>query len=217
MLFRNLMFSLALTLSYALPALATDVDPLWTKVIASNKEAKKWAAKDVEQVIHANKNGDPVKTVTIKKQLSGWDKGKPQYTILSMNPPAKDGKEKPKAFDLAEMFEPMESEFFSPKAKVKRSDNQTYNGKPSVVFEVSESAGTLKIWADPSNGLIQKRVLEMSMPLAFEGNITTFYQVDSSGTSLPSESESNIEVKIPFKKAKVQMKDIYANWVAQAK
>ncbi len=217
MLFRNSICAAFFALSAFAPAFAADVDPLWAKVIASNKETKKWAAKDVEQLILATKDGDPTKTITIKKQLSGWDKGKAQYTILSINPEPKDGNKKPAAFDLEEMFAPMEAEFFAPNAKFKRNDNQSLNGKPSVLFVVEQSGGTLKLWADPASGIIQKRVLEMSMPMAFEGNVTTLYQLDSNGASLPIESESKIDIKIPFKKAKVEMKDRYSNWVAQPK
>jgi hypothetical protein len=86
-----------------------------------------------------------------------------------------------------------------------------------VVFEITQSAGTLKIWADPASGSIQKRVLEMSMPLAFEGTITTLYQMEANSPSLPIESESKIDIKIPFKKAKLEMKDSYKNWAPQAK
>lgn len=214
---KNLAVALMFVLAPVQASLAADADPLWTKVIASNQETKKWAAKDVEQLIHATKDGDPTKTITIKKQLSGWEKGKAQYTVLSITPPPKDASKKPVAFDLEEMFAPAEAEFFSPNAKFKRSDNQSLNGKPSVVFEITQSAGTLRIWADPASGSIQKRVLEMSMPLAFEGTITTLYQMEANSPSLPIESESKIDIKIPFKKAKLEMKDSYMNWIAQPK
>lgn len=217
MTFNNIAVALMFVIAPIQASWAADVDPLWTKVIASHQETKKWIAKDVEQVIHATKDGDPTKTITIKKQFTGWEKGKAQYTVLSITPPPKDPSKKEVAFDLEEMFAPAEAGFFSPTAKFKRSDIQSLNGKPSVIFEITQSAGTLKIWADPTTGLIQKRVLEMGMPLAFEGNITTLYQIDPKGTNLPTESESKIDIKIPFKKAKLEMKDSYMNWVLQAK
>lgn len=217
MLLRHFVFATFFVIHSFSVAIAADIDPLWTKVIASNNEAKKWVAKDIAQVIHATKDGDPTKTVSIKKQLSGWEKGIAQYTITSVTPPPKDSNTKPASFDFEKMLAPLESELFSPAAKVKRSDNQVLNGKTYVMFEVSESSGKLRVWVDPTSGHMQKRVLEMSMPLAFEGIITTLYQIDANGINLPVETESKIDIKIPFKKAKIDMKDSYMNWVPQAK
>ncbi|MBC3873460.1 hypothetical protein [Undibacterium flavidum] len=194
---------------------AADVDPLWSKVIAQNNAIKKWAAKDIEQIVVATKDGDPSKTINIKKQLSGWEKNKANYTVLSITPPPSNPAKTSKPFDLAELFAPIEAEIFSSKATVKRSDGQTLNGKAVVLFEVTNSEAQVKIWVDGNSGALQKRVVEMSVPLTMEGNLTTNYVTDASGQSLPKDAETKLNIKIPFKKVKYEIKDTYTNWTAQ--
>jgi hypothetical protein len=194
---------------------AADVDPLWSKVIAQNKEVKKWAAKEIEQTVTATKDGDSSKTVNIKKQFSGWEKNKANYVIVSMTPPPSDGSKPPKAFDMAEMFDAIEAEVFSPQTAIKRSDGQVLNGKAVVLFEMSKSETQVKIWVDGNSGAIQKRIVEMSVPFTLEGSLLTNYQVNASGQSLPKDTETKLNIKIPFKKAKVEIKDTYSNWIAQ--
>lgn len=196
-------------------ASAADVDPLWSKVIAQNNDSKKWAAKDIEQTVIATKDGDASKTVNIKKQLSGWEKNKANYVILSITPPPSDPSKTPKPFDLAELFGAIESEVFSPKTAIKRSDGQMLDGKVVVLFEVVKSDTQIKIWVDGSSGTIQKRLVEMSVPFTLEGTLLTNYQVNAIGQSLPKDMETKLNIKIPFKKAKVEIKDIYSNWIAQ--
>lgn len=194
---------------------AADVDPLWTKVIAQNNAIKKWAAKDIEQTIVATKDGDPSKTINIKKQLSGWEKNKANYVVLSITPPPSDPAKVLKPFDLAELFAPVEAEIFSPQASVKRSDGQTLNGKAVVLFEVTNSEALVKIWVDGNSGALQKRVVEMSVAFTMDGNLTTNYLTDASGQSLPRDVETKLNIKIPFKKAKIEIKDAYTNWTTQ--
>ncbi|MFZ6818832.1 hypothetical protein [Undibacterium sp. Ji22W] len=194
---------------------AAEVDPLWTKVIAQNNAIKKWAAKDIEQTVMATKDGDPTKTINIKKQLSGWEKNKANYVVLSISPPPADPTKSSKPFDLAELFAPVEAEIFSPKASVKRSDGQLLNGKAVVLFEVTNSDAVVKIWVDGNSGALQKRVVEMKVPFTMEGNLTTNYLIDATGQSLPKDAETKLNIKIPFKKAKIEIKDAYSNWTAQ--
>nr|WP_314857817.1 hypothetical protein [uncultured Undibacterium sp.] len=51
----------------------------------------------------------------------------------------------------------------------------------------------------------------MSVPFT----LLTKYQVNASGQSLPKDTETKRNIKIPFKKAKVETKDTYSNWGVQ--
>jgi hypothetical protein len=51
----------------------------------------------------------------------------------------------------------------------------------------------------------------MSVPFT----LLTNYQVNASGQSLPKDTETKRNIKIPFKKAKVETKDTYSNWGVQ--
>lgn len=194
---------------------AADLDPLWLKVITQNNEIKKWAAKDIEQTIIATKDGDPSKTINIKKQLSGWEKNKANYVVLSVSPPPSDPAKSSKSLDLSEMFASVEAEIFSLKATVKRSDGQTLNGKAVVLFEVNNGDTLVKIWVDGSSGALQKRVAEMKVPFMMEGHLTTNYLTEANGQNLPKDVETKLNIIIPFKKSKIEIKDSYTNWTAQ--
>jgi hypothetical protein len=65
MKFKSILASVFLVTSIIHAAWSADTDLLWTKVIANNQEAKKWAAKDVDQLIHASKDSDPTKIISI--------------------------------------------------------------------------------------------------------------------------------------------------------
>ena len=196
-------------------ASAADVDPLWSKVISQNNESKKWAAKDIDQTVIATKDGEASKTVNIKKQFSGWEKNKANYVILSITPPPSDPSKAPKPFDLAELFAAIEAEVFSPQTAIKRSDGQMLDGKALVLFEITKSDTQVKIWVDGNSGAIKKRLVEMSVPFTVEGTLLINYQLNATGQSLPKEMETKLNIKVPFKKAKVEIKDTYSNWIAQ--
>lgn len=181
MKFASLFLSCLLSFASMSSAVAAAPDPLWSKVIAQNNAIKKWAAKEIEQIIIATKDGDPSKTINIKKQLSGWENNKANYQVLSITPAPSGTTKTSKSFDLSELFAPVEGEIFSPKAAVKRTDGQTLNGKAVVLFEVTNAEALVKIWVDGHSGALHKRVVEMKIPFAMEGNLTTNYVLDANG------------------------------------
>jgi hypothetical protein len=207
---------LAFSFLFAANAKADEVDPLWIKVIAQNTAMKKWIPKNVEQTLVATKADEASKTILIKKQYDKWEKDAPVYKILSIEPPAKDDSKPPKSFDLGQMFAPMEAEVFSPKAKVKRSDGQTLNGKLAVLLEVSDSSFKMKLWVDGVSGVIHQRVLEMSAPFMMEGTLQTNYSTNADGNQVIDNTETKLSILIPFKKGKIHIKDSYSNWFARA-
>lgn len=211
----NLVLSLICFASSPSIASVADTDPLWSKVISQNNGIKKWAANEIEQTVVATKDGEASKTILIKKQFSGWEKNKANYVVTSITPPPADPSKTPKPFDLSELFSAMENEVFSTQAAVKRSDGQVLDGKTVVLFEILKSETLVKVWVDGNTGAIQKRLVELSVPLSFEGMLLTHYQINSSGQSLPKDTETKLNIKIPFKKAKVEIKDSYSNWTPQ--
>ncbi|NDI84298.1 hypothetical protein [Undibacterium crateris] len=208
----SFIFVLSLFSLFTLHAKAEDADPLWMKVIAQNNLIKKWVPKNVEQTLVITKSGEESKTIQIKKQYEKWDKGAPVYKLLNIEPALPAGA-KPPLFDMAQMFATeAEPEVFSAKAKVKRSDGQTLNGKSVVVFETSQAQSKVRLWVDAINGAIYQRLLEISVPLTFEGSMLTEYVRSAEGNPVIRKSETDLSVLIPFKKAKMKSTDQYSDW-----
>lgn len=188
---------------------ANTPDPLWEKVIANHQQAKKWAAKDVLQVMTATKDGE-TKTKTITKQLDVWEGDKAKYKVISIEPPTTNATAK-KPVDFSEMTESTENEFFNINTKVKRTDNLVLDKQACVKYEMENSGGKFAAWVDAKTGNIIQKQVEISVPMAMEGVVLTKY-AEQAGISLPQTVTTQFEVKIPFKKAKIEMKETYTNW-----
>jgi hypothetical protein len=189
---------------------ANTPDPLWEKAILNHQQAKKWAAKDVLQVMTATKDGE-TKTKTITKQLDVWEGDKAKYKVISIEPPTTNATAK-KPLDLSEMTESTENEFFTINTKVIRTDNLVVDKQACVKFEMENSVGKFAAWVDAKTGKIIQKQVEMSVPMAMEGVVLTKY-TEQTGVSLPQTVTTLFEVKIPLKKAKIEMKETYTNWV----
>jgi hypothetical protein len=189
---------------------ANTPDPLWEKAIVNHQQAKKWAAKDVLQVMTATKDGE-TKTKTITKQLDVWEGDKAKYKVISIEPPTTNATAK-KPLDLSEMTESTENEFFTINTKVIRTDNLVVDKQACVKFEMENSVGKFAAWVDAKTGKIIQKQVEMNVPMAMEGVVLTKY-TEQAGVSLPQTVTTLFEVKIPFKKAKIEMKETYTNWV----
>jgi hypothetical protein len=189
---------------------ANTPDPLWEKAILNHQQAKKWAAKDVLQVMTATKDGE-TKTKTITKQLDVWEGDKAKYKVISIEPPTTNATAK-KPLDLSEMTESTENEFFTINTKVIRTDNLVVDKQACVKFEMENSVGKFAAWVDAKTGKIIQKQVEMNVPMAMEGVVLTKY-AEQAGVSLPQTVTTLFEVKIPFKKGKIEMKETYTNWV----
>lgn len=195
--------------SWQFTVLANTPDPIWEKTIAQHQLTKKWAAKDVLQLVSATKDGE-TKTKTITKQLDVWEGEKAKYKVISIEPLTTNVSAK-KPVDLSEMTESIENEFFTINAKVKRTDHLVIDKQACVKYEMENSEGKFTAWVDAKTGNIIQKQVEMSVPMAMEGFVLTKY-AEQAGLSLPTTMTTKMEVKIPFKKAKIEMKETYTNW-----
>lgn len=193
-------------------ASADEIDPLWAKVVAHHDAMKKWVAKNVESQITAIKDDEAPKLITIQKEYKAWEKDKPAYTVLSITPPPKDASKSKQAFDLMELFKPMEEKIFNDKAAVKRGASQVVNGQTCASFDFTDSGLKFKLLVDEKSGTFVKQVVELAMPFMFEGTVTTHYQATQNGLFLPSMNMIKLAILIPFKKGKMEMRDSYTNW-----
>lgn len=199
-------------LTTSLNAFAGEPDPLWLKAIADYKESKAYVAKEIDYLV-VNTKDEQTRSTVLKMQLSGWEKGQAQYAVVSEVPNTNNASKFIKAFKTEEIFGPLEKEFFSPTSSFKRRDGQQLEGKPSVLFEISEMVGKMLVWVDPTTGRIQKRTIEMSVAFSFEGSNTDLFQVDQNGKNLVVQSETKANIKIPFKKSKIEIKADFSQWV----
>jgi hypothetical protein len=212
----GLCLSVSMALSVVMSVRAETPDPLWLKVIAHQQVMKNWVAKDIEQVMVAQKPDNETKTVKLKKQLSGWEKNKPVYTLVSMEPPSSNPDQHKKIPDMMEMFGNTEDQLFSKETSIKRSNGQLLEGKNTVLFETSTSGMKMKLWVEPETGMWVKREVDMEVMFTLEGKISTSFQLDANGLALPKTNQIKLNILIPFKKAKVDMLDTYQNWVKRS-
>jgi hypothetical protein len=211
------MLSAGLLLSLSLIASAQTAkhDALWLKVVEHNSLMKNWAAKEIETDLKSENSDKVIKTIKMKKQFSEWVKNQAQYEVVSVEPPPNNKEGSKKIPDMMEVFASMESEIFSKDAQVKRSNDQLLDGKQSVLFETEASGAKMKLWIDPITSQWLKREIDLSVMFTLEGQIKTMYQSTQNGFSLPSSAEVKMNILIPFKKAKIEMRDIYRNWFSR--
>jgi hypothetical protein len=201
---------------FALPLHAAGVDPLWAKVVAQSAENKKWIAQDVEMAFEGNADGKEQKR-KVHSQLTGWEKDKPQYKVIAMDPPADPakpaGKDGSDAIDKLSMGE----EMIKIDAPVVRKDGQQLDGKPATMFVVEKSDGPMdmkmQVWVDPATGNIYKMQTHAHAMLMMDVQLTSIYKQHTSGISLPSKSDFKMEILIPFKGAKMKLVNTSSNWV----
>lgn len=108
----------------------------------------------------------------------------------------------------------IESQIYSKDARAKRLDNQVIDGKPSVLFEVNTGDAEVKLWVNNDTGLIYKRRIEFISTFMFKGNIETNYGPDSDGNQVVRFVNSNVLIKMPFRKAIIQITDKFSNWIS---
>lgn len=196
------------------PAKADSPDPLWLKVIEQNKEIKKWPARALEQEFVVTESGKEPSKIIIKKEFEKIEKGAVIYKVVSTSPET--DVRKLSTIDLEEQFVKEEEQLvFSPKAKVKRINDQTIDGRITVTFEIQASDSIVKLWVDGEDGKIYRRVIEISIPLVLEGNIETNYGPNPDGNHVLQRTVSTLSIKIPFNKKKIQTIDKFYNWSSQ--
>jgi hypothetical protein len=199
-------------LVFSISAIANSPDPLWEKTVAHHQQTKKWAAKDVLQIVRATKDGE-TKTKTITKQLDAWEGEKAKYKVVSIDPPTPNASAK-NPIDLTEMTESTEKEFFNLKTQVKRTDNSALGKQDCVKFEVENTSGKLTAWVDKQTGKIIQKQVNISIPMIVDGFILTKF-TEQEGITLPHTVATQFDIKIPFKKARMEINETFSNWFSR--
>jgi hypothetical protein len=209
--------SVALLFPVLMPVHAQTVDPLWTKALAQVQAAKGLVAQDTELVVDGIKDGKDIKK-TIKSHLTGWDKGKPVYTVVDIEPKPDPSKPAPKPGSESTNFSSTTDELFQADAPVKRTDGQVLNGKTWTLFEIKKSDGpmdvTMKVWVDPESGVLLRTENHIHGTFMMDMQMNTTY-VSQGRASVPGKTDMRIEVLIPFKGSKMHVVNNASNWIAR--
>ncbi|MDL2358550.1 MAG: hypothetical protein QFF03_25160, partial [Pseudomonadota bacterium] len=196
------------------------VDPLWAKTLAYAEQAKKWAPEDTTISVDAIADGKHDKSKA-KSHLTGWEKGKPVYDTVQIEPPIEAGK--PSAKGKTEMSDAtnMGAQLMRMDAPVRRSDGQLLHGKRWTTFDVAESKGpmdvSVRVWVDPATGIIYQSESKVHGMLMFDLLLTTLYAAHPQAGSLPERLEFKMKVLVPFTDAKVNIVSNMDHWIARPK
>ncbi len=204
-------------LSFILPLHAQAVDPLWTKTLAHAALLKKWAPEDKVLNVDAVGEGKHERS-KVKAHLKGWDKGKPVYDTVQVEPKPEPGKSTKGASEMSDATN-MGSDLMKPDAPVKRTDNQPLHGQNWTIFDVADSKGpidvTLRMWVDPVTGVAHYAETKIHGTLMFDMVLATIYAPHKVAGSLPERSDFKLKVLIPFVDATVNIVSRMDNWVAR--
>lgn len=207
-------------LSLSLPAIAETVDPLWLKTLAYAEQAKKWAPEDTTISVDAIADGKHDKAKT-RSRLKGWEKGKPVYDTVQIEPRPESGK--PSSKGKTEMTDAtnMGAQLMRMDAPVRRSDGQLLHGKRWTTFDVAESKGpmdiSVRVWVDPATGIIYQSESKVHGMLMFDLFLTTMYAAHPQAGSLPERLEFKMNVLVPFADAKVNIVSNMDHWIPRPK
>jgi hypothetical protein len=198
------------SLTYLPAAHAAEPDPLWIKVLDKRNAMKKWIANEVE--VKFDYHGEQR---SFKKQLVSWDQSTPVYKVSSSLPEGVAKKLTGKTLDPAKPFEKLLENIYSPDFAVSRQDKVIFNGKATTLFAANSGIAPrlrLNIWVDPESAAIYESELEIYMPLAMHVKTVARFQLDDLGRNLPLNTETEMEILIPFKGDKVRIRDSYSQW-----
>ena len=204
------------TFLFALPSIAQTVDPLWSKTLAHAAQVKTWAPENKEVSADSTKDGKH-QTIKTRSRLQGWEKGKPVYDTVQIEP--KPEAANPAAKKKGEMPDvtAMTDALMRPNAPVRRTEGQSLHGKSWTLFEVAESDGpgemTIRLWVDPQTGVAHQVESKVHGPLMFDAVMTTEYAPHPLAGSLPQRMDLMLKVLMPFKKSTAHVVGTMDNWI----
>jgi len=138
------------------------------------------------------------------KQLVGWDKGTPNYTVIKTTSDKPENKDK-KQPDFSMLARLSDDGLYKPETNLNRVDNQMIDGKNASLFQGSIDSGfKVKIWVDKETGHPLQRIDEISIPFVTDSVQTTRFALDAEGRNLPTSTNIKVVVKIPFKSGKAE-------------
>lgn len=204
--------------TFAVPSIAQTVDPLWTKTLAHSALVKKWAPEDTTMRVDAVADGKHDKAKT-RSHLTGWDKGKPVYDTVQIEPRPEAGKPPVKANSEMTDANNLGDGLMRMNAPVKRADGQVLHGKRWTTFDVAESKGPMdvavRVWVDPATGIIHQTESKVRGTLMFDMVLTTLYAPHPQAGSLPDSALFKLKVLVPFTDATVNIASSMSNWIAR--
>ncbi len=205
-----------MALSFALPAGAQAVDPLWSKTLAHSALVKKWAPADATMTLDAIADGKRDKTKT-RSHLKGWENGKPVYDTVQIEPRPQGGKAPAKARSEMSDAIHMADQLMRADAPVRRADGQLLHGRRWTTFDVSESKGPMdigvRVWVDPATGLIHQTESKVHGTMMFDLLLTTSYAPHPQAGSLPDVIDFRMKVLVPFTDARVDIVSRMDHWI----
>lgn len=207
-----------MAVSFVLPASAQSVDPLWAKTLAHSALVKTWAPADATMTLDAIADGKHDKAKT-RSRLKGWEKGKPVYDTVQIEPKPQAGKAPPKASSEMTDAIHMADQLMRADAPVRRADGQLLHGRSWTTFDVSESKGPMdigvRVWVDPASGIIHQTESKVHGTLMFDLMLTTSYAPHPQAGSLPDMIDFTMKVLVPFTDVRVNIVSSMDHWVAR--
>lgn len=208
----------ASSLAFAAPA-AKPVDPLWAKTVAQTAPLKKWIPEDIDMDVVVNHDGEITKSKS-RSHLTGWEKDKPHYVVKQLESSRKAGKGKEANFDI-DGFTAMTEALLTEDAKFKRIDNQTLRGKTWTIFQITDSTVgvkmDVKLWVEPLTGALYQTESVVNVPLLADIVIITSYGTHPEIGLVPTISDINVDLRIPFRSGTIHMMNTPMNWIKRPK
>lgn len=204
-------------LAFSLTLHAQGVDPLWSKTLAHAALVKKWAPEEKTLDVDAVSD-DKHERSKARSRLTGWDKGKPIYETVQIEPKPAPGKSTRGTSEMSDAVG-MSGDLMRPDAPVRRTDNQALHGRTWTTFDVSDSKGPvdvkLRMWVDPVTGVAHYVESKIHGTLMFDMVLATAYAPHKVAGSLPERSDFKLKVLIPFVDATVNIASRMDNWIAK--
>ena len=112
----------------------------------------------------------------------------------------------------------MKSSLFDGEIKPKQLANETVDGRNLAVFQLSEGGlgkkVSVKMWINPDTTCMVKMDTAIHIALYADADFSTRYtEPDKEGLCLHSQMQGNIDMQIPFRKAKLHIKQSNSDWV----
>lgn len=217
-----LLFSLA---SFLSTGFAAETDALWNKTLSQYRAANLWVPKEIRTQLDVERKDQPGKTSYIKSSLSGWEKQDPTYTNISTDNNWQALSDQKKSVDginkLLMALDEMKSSLFDGEIKPKQLTNETIDGKNLAVFQLSDGGMgrkvSVKIWISPDTACMVKMDTSMHVALYADADFSTRYtEPNKEGLCLQSQMQGSIDMQIPFKKAKMHIKQSNSDWALKS-
>ncbi|MBI3730315.1 MAG: hypothetical protein HY254_18540 [Burkholderiales bacterium] len=213
-----LLFSLTCFFS---SSIAAETDTLWNKSLSQYKAANLWIPKEMRTQLDTERKDQPTKTDYIKSSLSGWEKQDPTYTNISTDNNWQALSDQKKTADginkLLMALDEMKSSLFDGEIKPKQLANETIDGKNLAVFQLSDGGMgrkvSVKLWIIPDTACMVKMNTSIHVALYADADFSTRYtEPNKQGLCLHSQMQGSIDMQIPFKKAKIHIKQSNSDW-----